>query len=103
MENIIEVVQKEIENGLLKGLNYNRLVLNKDSFSKTNIMQINHLGVNCEIIEGDDEKNYLMDMSKVKWDGNIIGTPGIRIVEEFFKLSEVLKEVAFLLLIASAL
>ena len=93
MDKIIEFIQKEIESGLLKGLNYNRLVLNKDNFSKTNIRTVNHLGISCDIIEGNDDKNYLIDMSKVEWKR---GKTSMKIVEAVFKSSEVLKEVAFI-------
>ena len=93
MDKIVEFIQKEIENGLLKGLNYSRLVLNKDNFSKTNIRAVNHLGISLDIIEGNDDKNYLIDMSKVEWKR---GETSMKIVEDVFKSSEVLKEVAFI-------
>jgi len=93
MEKIVDFIQKEIENGLMKGLNYSRLVLNKDNFSKTNIRTVNHLGITLDIIEGNDDKNYLIDMSKVEWKR---GKTSIKIVEAVFKSSEVLKDVAFI-------
>lgn len=67
--------------------------MNKDNFSKTNIRAVNHLGISLHIIEGKDDKNYLIDMRKVVWER---GRTTMKIVEDVFKSSGVLKEVDFI-------
>lgn len=64
-KKLIDLVQKEVEEGLTKGLNYTRLALNKDNFAKTNIRKINHLNVFIEIVESSNNLNSFLDIGKI--------------------------------------
>lgn len=87
----LQMLENEVNDGLLKGLIYNRLVLSKENFSKTHIRKISIISGELEIIEGNDEKNYLIDISKVKWKG----VESIKIIEASLKVSGVIKEITF--------
>ena len=61
---IEKAITNEIEDGLMKNITYNRLLLNKENFEKTNIRSIFISYIEVEIILSGNDKNYLIDSDK---------------------------------------
>jgi len=87
--NWIDYIRELVTDGYLKGLTYNHLVLGIDNYKNTNIRELNLINFPIHISMGNDNKNYLVDMSKVKWDGK----ESLKVIEETFKFSGVIKEI----------
>ena len=85
----INEIQELVAEGLMKNLNYNRLAISKDNFLKTNIRQINCLDITIDIIESNNDKNYLLDLEKCNWKNQ----SSINLIESFLFSQGAIKEI----------
>ena len=85
----INEIQELVAKGLMKNLNYNRLAISKDNFSKTNIRKINCFDITIDIIESNNDKNYLLDIEKCNWKNQT----SIKLIESSLFSQGVIKEI----------
>ena len=85
----INEIQELVAEGLMKNLNYNRLAISKDNFLKTNIRQINCFGITVDIIQSNNDKNYLLDVDKCNWKNKT----SIKLIESYLFSQGAIKEI----------
>lgn len=69
MTKILDLIEKEAFRELKKNPREIKIALSKDNFPKREFDSANYFvyGINCVIIESNNDKNYLIDMRKVNW------------------------------------
>ena len=94
---IIDTIDKEVEEGCLKGLNYDRVILSEEIFNMTCIRSINTKFGEIEIQKGsrDIYKNFLMDSGKLYFKGQYSGLPSNAVLD-LMKEQGVIKEIEFI-------